>query len=202
MADVSDHLEDPANVVWVDFCEPDAADLAAIAEELQLHPLAVEDAVTEHQRPKLDRYDTHLFVTGYAVRLDTAPAGWSPPRSTRSSRRTRWSPSASPRTSTSTTSWPAGTTRADLLECGVSFLLQGLLDVVVDGHFDAVQALDDEHRGARGPAVRRPPAQPGGAAAVVRAAQEPGPAAPGRAADARGRERPDAPRPARRRRRR
>ena len=37
--------------MWVDVCEPDTADLAAIAEELQLHPLAVEDAVTEHQRP-------------------------------------------------------------------------------------------------------------------------------------------------------
>src|ERR671928_1555093 len=72
VADVSDHLEDPTSVVWVDVCEPEPGDLAAIAEELQLHRLAVEDAVAEHQRPKLDRYDTHLFVTGYSVRLDQA----------------------------------------------------------------------------------------------------------------------------------
>ena len=42
-------------------------DLAAISEELGLHALAVEDAVHEHQRPKIDRYQTHLFVTAYAV---------------------------------------------------------------------------------------------------------------------------------------
>ena len=36
----------------------------------QLHALAVEDAVSEHQRPKLDRYDTHVFLTRYAVQLD------------------------------------------------------------------------------------------------------------------------------------
>jgi len=37
-----------------------------------LHQLAVEDAVHEHQRPKLDRYETRAFLTAYAVRLDTA----------------------------------------------------------------------------------------------------------------------------------
>src|SRR3954447_25594277 len=69
---VSDYLEDPASVIWIDVCEPDESDIAAIAEELQLHRLAIEDAVAEHQRPKLDRYRTHLFVTGYAVALDAA----------------------------------------------------------------------------------------------------------------------------------
>jgi magnesium transporter len=55
VADVSDHLADPSAVIWFDLCEPSAADLASISEELGLHPLAVEDAVNEHQRPKLDR---------------------------------------------------------------------------------------------------------------------------------------------------
>ena len=71
LADVSDHLEDASSVVWIDCCQPDIAELDAVAGELQLHALAVEDAVAEHQRPKLDRYQTHLFVTGYSVRLDT-----------------------------------------------------------------------------------------------------------------------------------
>jgi len=63
IADVSDHVEDPKAVVWFDLCRPTEEDLAAVSEELGLHPLAVEDAVHEHQRPKLDRYDSHLFVT-------------------------------------------------------------------------------------------------------------------------------------------
>src|SRR5439155_9603911 len=71
VADVSDHLADPSSIVWFDMCEPSAEDLAAISEELGLHPLAVEDAIHEHQRPKLDRYSSHLFVTCYSIDLDT-----------------------------------------------------------------------------------------------------------------------------------
>jgi hypothetical protein len=40
----------------VDLCEPDQQDLEVISEEFGLHPLAVEDAVQQHERPKLDRY--------------------------------------------------------------------------------------------------------------------------------------------------
>src|SRR5258708_5363833 len=71
VAEVSDHIADESAVVWFDMCEPTAEDLAAISEELGLHPLAVEDAVHDHQRPKLDRYASHLFVTAYTVGLDT-----------------------------------------------------------------------------------------------------------------------------------
>ena len=67
----SDYLSEPDAVVWFDLCEPTAADLSAVSEELGLHPLAVEDAVAEHQRAKLDRYQSHLFVTSYQVKLDT-----------------------------------------------------------------------------------------------------------------------------------
>ena len=40
------------------------------AAELGLHELAVEDALGPHQRPKLDRYTTHLFLSSHAVRVD------------------------------------------------------------------------------------------------------------------------------------
>jgi Mg2+ and Co2+ transporter CorA len=72
VADVSEYVTDESVSIWFDLCNPTAEDLAAISEELGLHKLAVEDAIHEHQRPKLDRYDSHLFVTAYAVRLDTA----------------------------------------------------------------------------------------------------------------------------------
>src|SRR6266545_4202143 len=49
VADVSDHLADPSATVWFDLCTPTVEDLAAISEELVLHPLAVEDAVHERR---------------------------------------------------------------------------------------------------------------------------------------------------------
>jgi magnesium transporter len=37
-------------------------EIATIAEEFGLHPLAVEDAVNTRQRPKVEVYDNHMFV--------------------------------------------------------------------------------------------------------------------------------------------
>src|SRR5664280_1850308 len=42
---LSEHLEEPGSVVWVDIVEPDADELTLIADELALHELAVEDAI-------------------------------------------------------------------------------------------------------------------------------------------------------------
>ncbi|MGW1804392.1 magnesium and cobalt transport protein CorA [Streptomyces sp. NPDC002078] len=48
--------------VWIGLHEPTEAEFAGIASEFGLHPLAVEDAVQAHQRPKLERYDDSLFT--------------------------------------------------------------------------------------------------------------------------------------------
>jgi len=48
--------------VWLGLYAPTAEELNAIAERYRLHPLAVEDAVYAHQRPKLERYDDALFM--------------------------------------------------------------------------------------------------------------------------------------------
>lgn len=48
--------------VWIGLFEPDAAEFDLIKDELELHPLAAEDAVAAHQRPKMERYGDTLFV--------------------------------------------------------------------------------------------------------------------------------------------
>jgi len=48
--------------VWLGLYEPTDQEFAGIAELFDLHPLAVEDAVEAHQRPKLERYDETLFA--------------------------------------------------------------------------------------------------------------------------------------------
>jgi magnesium transporter len=48
--------------VWLGLYEPTQAELDAISGQYGLHPLAVEDAVFAHQRPKLERYDDALFM--------------------------------------------------------------------------------------------------------------------------------------------
>lgn len=142
-ARISERLAEPDTVVWLDLCEPEPADFAVVAEEFGLNPLAVEDATTERQRPKLDRYDDHLFLTVYGVELDPKTGELA---------QTELAVFASRRYLITVrkdlgfdlapvlAAWDHS---ADLAKYGVSFLLYGLLDVVVDGHFAAVQALDD-----------------------------------------------------------
>jgi magnesium transporter len=48
--------------VWIGLYQPAEEEFADIASEFSLHPLAVEDAVHAHQRPKLERYGDTLFA--------------------------------------------------------------------------------------------------------------------------------------------
>jgi magnesium transporter len=48
--------------VWIGLHEPDEHQMLDVAEVFGLHPLAAEDAVHAHQRPKLERYDDNLFL--------------------------------------------------------------------------------------------------------------------------------------------
>jgi magnesium transporter len=52
----------PGDFVWLGLYAPSEPEFEEVAEAFDLHPLAVEDAVTAHQRPKLERYGDTLFL--------------------------------------------------------------------------------------------------------------------------------------------
>jgi magnesium transporter len=54
--------DEPDNMAWIGLYRPDATELGALAREFGLHELAIEDAITAHQRPKLERYGETLFA--------------------------------------------------------------------------------------------------------------------------------------------
>jgi magnesium transporter len=136
--------EHPEAVLWLDLFDPGTADLQAVADDFHLHPLAVEDAVQDHERPKLERYPGHLFLNLYAVDIAT-DGGTSKFGKTEVSAFVTDRALITVRKSPSDTShfvqrWEADAALA--ARGGVAFLLYGLLDVVVDGHFAAAQKLD------------------------------------------------------------
>jgi magnesium transporter len=61
--------------VWIGLHEPSDSQLAGIAERFRLHPLAVEDAVHAHQRPKLEHYDDMIFAIVKTVHYDESLPG-------------------------------------------------------------------------------------------------------------------------------
>ena len=54
--------QQPGAFTWVGLYEPTAEEFDALVDEFSLHPLAVEDAVSAHQRPKIERYGDMTFV--------------------------------------------------------------------------------------------------------------------------------------------
>lgn len=68
LEDTFETLRAHGGVAWIDLYRPSEAELRAVAQEFELHPLAVEDAVHAHQRSKLDRYDDVVFVAVHPAR--------------------------------------------------------------------------------------------------------------------------------------
>ena len=151
LEEISDHLQDDGALVWLDLCEPDHDLLLRLAGELALDPHAVEDTIATGERPKATRHATHTFVTVYATRLVTQG---SPQPSALQSRLevSRVSAFVLPGGIVTVRSdsgfdmdqvvqrWEED---ADLLKLGSGALLHGLLDVIVDGHFETIQVMDD-----------------------------------------------------------
>ncbi len=78
-SDALDEARSRGGFVWIGLHEPSAEEFDLVAEEFGLHPLAVEDALKAHQRPKLEVYDDSLFVVlkpvVYEPRTDTVSSG-------------------------------------------------------------------------------------------------------------------------------
>ena len=60
--------DEPDGMAWIGLARPTETELLSLADEFDLHPLAVEDAMEAHQRPKLERYGDTLFVVLSAAR--------------------------------------------------------------------------------------------------------------------------------------
>jgi magnesium transporter len=62
LAHAYDERHEPGKFVWIGLYEPTEEEFASLRSEFNLHPLAVEDAIHAHQRPKLEVYEGMLFI--------------------------------------------------------------------------------------------------------------------------------------------
>jgi len=67
--EIKSYLQRPECFVWVALRDADAAELAEMQDEFDLHELAVEDARHGHQRPKIEEYGDSLFVVLHTVEV-------------------------------------------------------------------------------------------------------------------------------------
>ncbi|MEY4492129.1 MAG: hypothetical protein RL085_540 [Actinomycetota bacterium] len=141
---ISDLAHEKHTFYWVDLVAPTQAELDKIGDELGLSSFAVEDAFKGGQRPKLEHYDSHLFINAYGSHFDHETLEL-----------------ATQEVAIFVTSNGLITVRDDeqfnieglmkrwdesheLAVNGVAFVLWGLLDQIVDGYFEVIQELDQE----------------------------------------------------------
>ncbi|MFK3979851.1 magnesium transporter CorA family protein [Micromonospora sp. NPDC050397] len=126
---------------WLDLCRPSPQEIALLTEEFGMHPLAVEDAVQQAQRAKLDRYDSHLFLNTYMAQMHPDGGLRTSEVAAFINQRVLITVRYDERFDVNQLliRWDEN---ADLARYGVAFLIYGLVDALVDGHFESVQQLD------------------------------------------------------------
>ena len=146
--DISDVLQRPDTFVWIGLYEPNEPLLRKIQEEFGLHDLAIEDALSAHQRPKVERYDNSVFIVLRTSQIDDPHPG--KPCDVRYGEvhiflgrnfvvtvRHGYATSFTPvRTRAEST--------PELLKQGPAFVVYALMDFIVDQYFPIVDALGEE----------------------------------------------------------
>jgi magnesium transporter len=138
---VDEVLGRPNSLVWLDIDEPTKEKMDMLREEFDFHPLALEDCLHEHQRPKVERYDTYFFLVAYGITLEDGRlvphemgifvgpnylvTVRKPPAFDLTHVIQRWDG------------------RAELVTEGGGYLLYILLDEIVDHYFDVLDAYED-----------------------------------------------------------
>jgi magnesium transporter len=139
---VSDELQKPGTLVWLDVEDPTEESMAMLGREFGFHELALEDCLHPHQRPKIEQYGSYYFLVAYGVTLegeDLVPHEMAmfvgrnylvtvrkPPAFDLKGVLRRWD------------------AHTDLAEEGGGYFLYLLLDEVVDGYFTAIDAYQDQ----------------------------------------------------------
>jgi magnesium transporter len=133
---------DKSEFVWVGLLEPSENELRALAERFALHPLAVEDALSAHQLPKLEVYGEQLFIVARTASLEEGRIAYGETSlfvgdhhlitvrhgSARAHTQLRAQIEAAP----------------TMLAHGVDYVLHGILDFIVDGYLPVVEEIEEE----------------------------------------------------------
>lgn len=140
---ISDIIADANNVLWVDVVEPTEEDMAVLKKEFGFHPLALEDALRQEQRTKLDEYPGYRFIVLHSIsynKEEEEVRSWEihlfiganylvtvhkDPIVTLLAARERWKQ------------------QSEMVREGIGFLVYALIDTIIDDYFPILDILDD-----------------------------------------------------------
>jgi magnesium transporter len=140
--EISDFLAGPDGFVWVGLVEPDEPLLEKLQGEFCLHELAVEDAHSAHQRPKIESYGNSLFIVAQTAQMTEGNIGFGETHLFVGKRYL-----LSVRHGASQSYAPARRNceqAPELLVFGTSYALYSILDFIVDNYLPIVQDFKEE----------------------------------------------------------
>ncbi|WP_415288732.1 magnesium and cobalt transport protein CorA [Brevundimonas sp. S1H14] len=128
--------------LWIGLHEPSDEEFDVLVRRFHLHPLAVEDALTAHQIPKLEVYGSELFIVARTAQAKGDRILYGETHvfvgpnyvitirhgSARAHTQLRAQLEASPHQ----------------LKHGPDFVLHGVLDFIVDGYIPIIDAIEDK----------------------------------------------------------
>jgi len=62
--------EKPGAFHWIDLEAPTVKEASILEDPFRFHPLAIEDCLAEVQHPKVDDYESYLFLVVHGIRFD------------------------------------------------------------------------------------------------------------------------------------
>ena len=144
LEDALEAAGEPGSFAWIGLFEPTSEEFDAVRKEFVLHPLAVEDAIHAHQRPKVETYDNSLFVVLKTARYIDATESvefaelqvFVGKNFVVSVRHGEASALADVRRAVERT--------PDLLRCGPSSVLHAIIDKVVDDYEPVLVGLETD----------------------------------------------------------
>jgi len=152
LGEISEILKEPGTLVWLDVVGPDSAAMTVLQNEFGLHPLAIEDAMTAHERPKIDGYGDYWFLVVYGVSTTDKAVTvnelsiFSGKNYLITIRREPAYPIAEIERR-----WRS---RSDMASRDSGALLFTVLDTIVDGYFEAVESMDEQISALEGGLLR------------------------------------------------
>lgn len=134
--------DDRSEFVWIGLLDPTPEDLLALKDQYALHPLAVEDAISGKQIPKVDVYRDQLFVTARTAELVgdkihygdlSIFVGHSHIITVRHGQEREFSKLR-------------GHLEQDpgMLQKGVDYVLHAVLDYIVDGYLPIIETIEED----------------------------------------------------------
>jgi magnesium transporter len=140
-SEVSDLLPQPDVLLWLDVEGPTEEDMAMLGREFGFHELALEDCLHPHQRPKIEQYGSYYFLVAYGVSPSATDLG-THELAAFVGRNYLVTVRKDPPYDLAPT-LKRSEAHSQLCTEGGAYLLYLLLDEIVDGYFDALDALED-----------------------------------------------------------